>query len=181
MVAFVGLARATRTPPGSVLPSFALVLVLAMVAFPDMIAASVTQAQVAASWQQVAADAIIAVPATDEISPALQRQISAMPGIAATATATATGSLSSGFAVSVMWVDPARSCGRGRRGARRAVPGGRAVRERGDTPPRSRHPGRRPVAGTAPAEVECGVQHHHDRAGRTDRQRPRPARARWPT
>jgi putative ABC transport system permease protein len=109
VVAFVGLARATRTPPGSVLPSFALVLVLAMVAFPDMIAASVTQAQVAASWQQVGADAIIAVPATDEISPALQHQISAMPGVVATATAaTATGSLSSGFSLSVMWVDPAQ-------------------------------------------------------------------------
>ena len=67
VVAFVGLARATRTPPGSVLPSFALVLVLAMVAFPDMIAASVTQAQVAASWQQVGADAIIQV-GRDEIS-----------------------------------------------------------------------------------------------------------------
>jgi len=109
VVAFVGLARATRTPPGSVLPSFALVLVLAMVAFPDMIAASVTQAQVAASWQQTGADAIIQVPATDEISPALQHQISAVPGVEATATAaTATGSLSSGFSLSVMWVDPAR-------------------------------------------------------------------------
>ena len=109
VVAFVGLARATRTPPGSVLPSFALVLVLAMVAFPDMISSSVTQAQVAASWQQVPADAIIAVPATDEISPALQQQVSAVPGVVATATAaTATGSLPSGFAVSVMWVDPAR-------------------------------------------------------------------------
>ena len=109
VVAFVGLARATRTPPGSVLPSFALVLVLAMVAFPDMISSSVTQAQVVASWQQVPADAIIAVPATDEISPALQQQVSAVPGVVATATAaTATGSLSSGFAVSVMWVDPAR-------------------------------------------------------------------------
>jgi putative ABC transport system permease protein len=74
-----------------------------------MISSSVTQAQVAASWQQVPADAIIAVPATDEISPALQQQISAVPGVVATATAaTATGSLSSGFAVSVMWVDPAR-------------------------------------------------------------------------
>jgi putative ABC transport system permease protein len=109
VVAFVGLARATRTPPGSVLPSFALVLVLAMVAFPDMIAASVTQAQVAASWQQTGADAIIQVPATDEISPALQHQISAVPGVEATATAaTATGSLSSGFSLSVMWVDPAQ-------------------------------------------------------------------------
>ena len=109
VVAFVGLARATRTPPGSVLPSFALVLVLAMVAFPDMIAASVTQAQVAASWQQTGADAIIQVPATDEISPALQHQVSAVPGVVATATAaTATGSLSSGSSLSVMWVDPAR-------------------------------------------------------------------------
>jgi putative ABC transport system permease protein len=109
VVAFVGLARATRTPPGSVLPSFALVLVLAMVAFPDMIAASVTQAQVAASWQQVGADAIIQVPATDEISPALQRQVSAVPGVVATATAaTATGALPNGLSVSVMWIDPAR-------------------------------------------------------------------------
>ena len=109
VVAFVGLARATRTPPGSVLPSFALVLVLAMVAFSDMIAASVTQAQVAASWQQAGADAIIQVPATDEISPALQRQVSAVAGVVATATAvTATGSLSSGSSLSVMWVDPAQ-------------------------------------------------------------------------
>ena len=45
VVAFVGLARATRTPPGAVLPSFALVLVLAMVAFPDMINTSVTRAR----------------------------------------------------------------------------------------------------------------------------------------
>jgi hypothetical protein len=37
------------------------------------------------SWQQVPADAIIAVPATDEISPALRQQISAVPGVVATA------------------------------------------------------------------------------------------------
>jgi putative ABC transport system permease protein len=109
VVAFVGLARATRTPPGSVLPSFALVLVLAMVAFPDMIAASVTQAQVAASWQQVGADAIIQVGRNESFLPTLQHQVSAVPGVEATATAaTATGSLSSGSSVSVMWVDPAQ-------------------------------------------------------------------------
>ena len=110
VVAFVGLARATRTPPGSVLPSFALVLVLAMVAFPDMIAASVTQAQVAASWQQVGADAIIEVrPPLEGIPLALQQQISSMPGVVATATAAAeTGSLPSGAALSVVYVDPAR-------------------------------------------------------------------------
>ena len=62
VVAFVGLARATRTPPGTVLPAFALVLVLAMVAFPDMVSTSVTRSQVAESWQQIGADAIIQAP-----------------------------------------------------------------------------------------------------------------------
>ena len=52
VVAFVGLARATRTPPGAALPSFGLVLVLAMVAFPAMTSASVTRGLVAASMQQ---------------------------------------------------------------------------------------------------------------------------------
>ena len=80
VVAFVGLARATRTPPGTVLPAFALVLVLAMVAFPDMVSTSVTRSQVAASWQQVGADAIIQAPPGQVIPPALQGQISSVPG-----------------------------------------------------------------------------------------------------
>ena len=157
VVAFVGLARATRTPPGSVLPSFALVLVLAMVAFPDMIAASVTQAQVAASWQQVGADAIIGVPATDEISPALQHQISAMPGVVATATAaTATGSLSSGFSLSVMWVDPARYAAvvdqaPGARFPVAALSGSAAT-----LLPAVATPAAAQAVGTAPAEVSVG-------------------------
>jgi putative ABC transport system permease protein len=109
VVAFVGLARATRTPPGSVLPSFALVLVLAMVAFPDMIAASVTQAQVAASWQQVGADAIIQVGHNESFLPTLQQQVSSVPGVVATAFADVeTGSLSSGSSLSVVYVDPAQ-------------------------------------------------------------------------
>ena len=157
MVAFVGLARAIRTPPGSVLPSFALVLVLAMVAFPDMISTSVTQAQVAASWQQVGADAIIQVPATDEISPALQHQISAMPGVVATATAaTATGSLSSGFSLSVMWVDPARYAAvvdqaPGPRFPVAALSGSAAI-----LLPAVATPAAAQLVGTAPAEVSVG-------------------------
>ena len=157
VVAFVGLARATRTPPGSVLPSFALVLVLAMVAFPDMISTSVTQAQVAASWQQVGADAIIQVPATDEISPALQNQISAMPGVVATATAaTATGSLSSGFSLSVMWVDPARYAAvvdqaPGARFPVAALSGSAAI-----LLPAVATPAAAQAVGTAPAEVSVG-------------------------
>jgi len=110
LVAFVGLARATRTPPGAVLPPFALVLVLAMVAFPDMISTSVNHAQVAASWQQVGADAVIEVrPPLEAIPPALQQQISSLPGVVATATAaTETGSLPSGSTLSLVYVDPAR-------------------------------------------------------------------------
>ena len=109
VVAFVGLARATRTPPGTVLPAFALVLVLAMVAFPDMVSTSVTRSQVAESWQQVGADAIIQAPPGQAIPAALQRQISSVPGVVSTATAQVdAGSLAAGTELSVMFVDPAR-------------------------------------------------------------------------
>jgi putative ABC transport system permease protein len=109
VVAFVGLARATRAPPGTVLPSFALVLVLAMVAFPDMVSTSVTRSEVAASWQQVGADAIIAAPRDEVITPALQSQISAVPGVVSAAPAEVDdGSLATGFELSVVLVDPAR-------------------------------------------------------------------------
>jgi putative ABC transport system permease protein len=109
VVAFVGLARATRTPPGTVLPAFALVLVLAMVAFPDMISTAVTDSQVAASWQQVGVDAVIQAPAGGEITPAVQRQISSVPGIASTATAVVEdGSTPAGSRLSVVFVDPAQ-------------------------------------------------------------------------
>ncbi len=109
VVAFVGLTRATRTPPGTVLPSFALVLVLAMVAFPDMIATSVTRGQVAASWQQVGADAIISAPAGQVITPALQRQIAAVPGVVSTAAAVQEpATVPTGFELYVMFVDPAQ-------------------------------------------------------------------------
>ncbi len=109
VVAFVGLTRATRTPPGTVLPAFALVLVLAMVAFPDMVSTSVTRSQVAESWQQVGADAIIQAPPSRAIPAALQAQISSLPGVVSTATAEVdVGSLASGTELSVMFVDPAQ-------------------------------------------------------------------------
>jgi putative ABC transport system permease protein len=109
VVAFVGLTRATRTPPGTVLPSFALVLVLAMVAFPDMISTSVTRAQVAASWQRVGADAIIQAPPHAVIPPALQRQIASLPGVVSAAGAEVGDALTpDGFELPVVFVDPAR-------------------------------------------------------------------------
>jgi putative ABC transport system permease protein len=108
VVAFVGLARATRTPRGTLLPSFALVLVLAMVAFPDMISTSVARSQVAASWQQVGADAVIVAPFGQVITPALQRQIASVPGVVSTAAAVVRpGALPDGFEFPVVFVDPA--------------------------------------------------------------------------
>jgi len=109
VVGFVGLARATRTPAGTVLPSFALVLVLAMVAFPDMISTSVTDSQVAASWQQVGADAIILAPRDSVIPPALQNQIAAMPGVVSTAGAEVDDATTpAGYELPVVFVDPVR-------------------------------------------------------------------------
>jgi len=109
VVGFVGLARATRTPPGTVLPSFALVLVLAMVAFPDMISTSVTRTQVAASWQQVGADAIIQAPRDSVIPPTLQSQIAAMPGVVSTAGAEVDEATTpAGYELPVVFTDPAR-------------------------------------------------------------------------
>lgn len=109
VVAFVGLTRATRTPPGTVLPSFALVLVLAMVAFPDMVSTSVTHSQVAASWQQVGADAIIQAPPGRVITPALQHEVSSVPGVGSTATAVVdAGTLPAGYELPAVFVDPAR-------------------------------------------------------------------------
>jgi hypothetical protein len=109
VVAFVGLARATRTPPGTILPSFALVLVLAMVAFPEMVSTSVSRSQVAASWQQVGADAIVQTPSGQGITPALQSQISSVPGVISTATAVVeAGSVATGYEFPVVFVDPAQ-------------------------------------------------------------------------
>jgi putative ABC transport system permease protein len=109
VVAFVGLSRATRAPAGTALPAFALVLVLAMVAFPDMVSTSVTRSQVAESWQQVGADAVIQAPPDGTIPPGLQSRIASVPGVVSTAAAEVdAGSLAAGTEVSVMFVDPAQ-------------------------------------------------------------------------
>jgi putative ABC transport system permease protein len=109
VVAFAGLARATRAPAGAVVPSFALVLVLAMMAFPDMISTSVAQSQVVASWQQVRADAIITAPSGEAITPAVQSQVRAVPGVVSTATMLVSPqSLPSGAELPVAFVDPAQ-------------------------------------------------------------------------
>jgi putative ABC transport system permease protein len=110
VAAFVGLARATRTPAGAGLPAFALVLVLSMVAFAAMISTSVTRGQVAESWRQVGADAVIEAPNGRTFPPGLQRQIAALPGVSATATGVVYGATltASGGELTAVFVSPAQ-------------------------------------------------------------------------
>jgi putative ABC transport system permease protein len=86
VVAFIGLARATRASPGAVLPAFALVLALAMVTFAAMVSAAVTRGQLDASWRQVGADAIVEAQAGYPITAVRQHQIASVPGVTGTAT-----------------------------------------------------------------------------------------------
>jgi putative ABC transport system permease protein len=162
VVAFVGLARATRTPPGTVLPAFALVLVLAMVAFPAMINTSVTRGQVAASWQHVGADAIIQAPPGQVIPPALQRQISSVPGVVSTAIAEVdAGSLPAETELSVMYVDPARYAAvieqaPGPRFPLAALSGNAGSGQAGAIVPAVATTAAAQLVGTAPASVNVG-------------------------
>jgi putative ABC transport system permease protein len=160
VVAFVGLTRATRTPPGTVLPAFALVLVLAMVAFPEMVSTAVTRSQVAESWQQVGADAIIQAPPNQAIPAGLQAQISSVPGVVSTAAAELdAGSLGAGTELSVMFVDPAQYAA-----VVAAAPGPRFPLaalsgyggQSGAVVPAIATSAAAPLVGTAPASVNVG-------------------------
>jgi putative ABC transport system permease protein len=159
VVAFVGLARATRTPPGAALPVFALVLVLTMVAFPAMISAAVTRGQVAASWRQVGADAIIAAPAGQVIPPALQRKIASMTGVASTATAVVYNATlpASEQELTAVFVSPARYAAVTDR-----APGSRfplaALSGTAANVPAAANAAAAQLAGAAPARLSLGTQ-----------------------
>jgi putative ABC transport system permease protein len=159
VVAFVGLARATRTPPGAALPAFALVLVLTMVAFPAMISASVTRGQVAESWRQVGADAVIEAPANQAIPPALQRQIASMPGVVSTATGVVSAATvpATGGELTAVFVSPARYAAVTDR-----VPGARfpltALSGTAATVPALVDAAASQVVGTAPTQLSLGAQ-----------------------
>jgi putative ABC transport system permease protein len=158
VAAFVGLARATRTPPGAALPAFALVLALTMVAFPAMISASVTRGQVAQSWRQVGADAVIQAPSGAVLPPALQRQLAALPGVTATAAGeiTAASLPATGQELTALFISPARYAAvTGQApGARFPVaalsgPGTRG----GGTVPAAANAAAAPLVGRAPAQL----------------------------
>jgi len=106
--AFVGLARAVRTAPRAVLPTFALVLALSAIGFGTMVRAAVASGQVTASWQQVGADAVINASGTlDSVTPAAQRAIKAVPGVQHVVTGyLTTGRTAAGTTFAVAMVDP---------------------------------------------------------------------------
>ena len=85
-VGFLGIARAARSRSAALLPGLALVVALAVIALGGTLRAAVDRGQVAASWQQVGADAVIRTEGSvQEAGPAAQRAIAAVPGVTHTA------------------------------------------------------------------------------------------------
>ncbi|MGO8887086.1 MAG: FtsX-like permease family protein [Streptosporangiaceae bacterium] len=81
-VGYLGIARAARSRPGTVLPALALVVALAVIALGGTIRAAVSRGQVAASWRRVGADAIIQrIGAQQDVGAAAQHAIAAVPGV----------------------------------------------------------------------------------------------------
>jgi putative ABC transport system permease protein len=104
---FLGLARAARASASAALPAFALVLALALVSFAGMVRGAVMRGEVAASWQQAGADAVISSPGT--IGAALAHAVAAVPGVQHLAAAgVATASAPGGRLFYLLAVDPAQ-------------------------------------------------------------------------
>jgi putative ABC transport system permease protein len=102
---FLGLARAARASASAVLPAFALVLALALVSFAGMVRGAVQRGEVATSWQEAGADAVITEPGT--VSAALARAVAAVPGVRHVAAAGVTlAGASSSRQFSLLAVDP---------------------------------------------------------------------------
>lgn len=108
VTSFVGLARATRTSITAVLPAFALVLALAVIAFGAMLRTAVVDGDVAQSWRQVGADVVIDTSLSNApLTPATERAIAAVPGVHRAATiAVTSGTAADGTAIGVVVVTP---------------------------------------------------------------------------
>ena len=82
VVAFVGLARASRSGAATLLPSAALILAFSVIALGSTIRATITQAEVNASWQSVGADAKITTDGLVTTIPAdVVKQTESLPGV----------------------------------------------------------------------------------------------------
>ena len=109
IAAFVGFARAAMTPPRAVLPVFALVLALSVVAFGATVRSAILRGETAVSWQRTGADAVIDASAAQRpLTPAAQRAIAAVPGVRRTAAVTVTAGSAHGTSLTVIAVSPTR-------------------------------------------------------------------------
>ena len=106
--AFVGLARAARTAPRAILPTFALVLALSAVGFGTMTSAAVARGQVIASWQRVGADALVnATGPTYGVTQEARHAVGGVPGVQHLVTATLTsGRTAKGKTLQVAAMNP---------------------------------------------------------------------------
>lgn len=109
VAAFVGFARAAVTPPRAVLPVFALVLALSVVAFGATVRGAILRGETAVSWQRTGADAVIDASAAQRpLTPAAQRALAAVAGVQRTAAVTVTAGSAHGTLLTVIAVSPAR-------------------------------------------------------------------------
>ena len=106
---FVGLARAARTSLAAVLPAFALVLVLAVIAFGATVRAAVVRGDVAQSWRATGADVVIdAYQSTHPMDGAARRAIAGVPGVQRTSALSLLPAVAAdGTPLTVIVVDPA--------------------------------------------------------------------------
>lgn len=90
VVSFVGLAHAARGSAATLLPSFALVLTLAVVGVGSVVRATVLSGEQRGSWAAVGADDVVtAADPGHGFAQAAQRAVTAVPGVARSAAATA--------------------------------------------------------------------------------------------
>jgi putative ABC transport system permease protein len=87
-----------------------MVLALTVVAFGAMLRGAVHEGETAASWRQTGADAVVdAGNAALPVSPSVQRQIAAVPGVVRTATVLVTSGLTrQGSVLTLAFVRPAQ-------------------------------------------------------------------------
>lgn len=107
-VAYIGLARAARSSLTAILPAFALVLVLATISFGGLVRAAITRGEVAASWRQAGADAVIdTLNSAQPVTSATQRALAAVPGVQHVAAITLTSGVgANGTQVAIAAVAP---------------------------------------------------------------------------
>jgi len=108
VVMVVGLARGGTAAQTALLPTFALVLAFAVIAFAAMARGAVQRADVVASWQAAGADAIVTAPAVGPgIPSAAQHEIAGVPGVQRfTMLSLADATSGQGIQIPVVIVDP---------------------------------------------------------------------------